>query len=255
MTTAEIFYPRENLHEFETIHEDTGKKGVKISWHGSQCDIPLLVHQPFFLLFAWETVEEGQHLSSVPREFYQYPIITHFSPNINIQTYYYSNRNTTNIEEGQHLGSVPRERYQYPIITHYSPNINIQTYYYSNRNTTYIEEESHLSNIPTTIPGLRFRSLVFRANHSFLWAKERNSDSLFFKSVWSESLTVAILYRVKNCQKHVENYNFFERIARFLTAKERITNIILFSRAMRAIFPSHHSFVKSDESDLLTLHI
>ena len=65
---------------------------------------------------------------------------------------------------------------------------------------------------PVCKAGLGIRSLVFRANHSFLWAKGRNSDSLFSK----------------------------EQIA-----------ILLFFKEQRELFAHGHSFVKSDESSSL----
>ena len=72
-----------------------------------------------------------------------------------------------------------------------------------------------------------------------LWLFERNARFCERKS--EIAIRVAGIKKVKNCQKHSENYEFFERIAHFLRVKERIT------------VRSRNSFVKSNKSDLLTV--
>ena len=73
----------------------------------------------------------------------------------------------------------------------------------------------------------------FEQNASFLWAKEQKSNSLMKKSeghsfVMSDGSNLLLGIEkgktVKNCQKvskTYKKYNFFERIARFLWAKEQ----------------------------------
>ena len=62
----------------------------------------------------------------------------------------------------------------------------------------------------TLLQGWDFTLYFFERIARFLWAKERNSDSLFSKSNGSNSLKdIKKGKSVKNCQKHNENYEYF----------------------------------------------
>ena len=126
----------------------------------------------------------------------------------------------------------------------------------------------------TLIQGWDFTLYFFERIARFLWAKERNSDSLFSKSNGSNSLKgIKKGKSVKNCQKHNENYEYFpanrlffesERAKVWFSLKKWANPschsllksdllLSLFCKERRERFAWGRSFLKSNESELLTV--